>query len=421
MVKLINILKETLTEISIEQLKTQFVDSGKISQEDFNEITNVTPKTAYITWLAKKVADGLIKVEDTYKYKKYFNIFDRRKKEYPLADINQYKTQDDLSQFINKSVEIANKESEDVSQQKGVSKTNKYKEFYIGSVDGFDVYKLPKGRQDLYGASCELGSGTEWCTATGKTKVHFDKYISDGPLFIFIKPGSDEKYQFNYETGSFMDKNDHSILKSGKRNYLNFFKFIKEKEPNYEIPLEIKLRYEPDTLDINYFIKEFGDEVGKFYYELLRTSNILTPEELDIFIASNSFTKQGGLNLYNFNIPLPDNLKLEFLNMDDNKKITTLPKNLKIEKTLRANNSSISSIQSGLEAKSAYFSKTELTTLPNNVKIGTLFLSNSKIERLPRDLQVNQLYIGGTPLSKKYSKEEIKSMLPYVNQIYYLV
>ena len=67
-------------------------------------------------------------------------------------------------------------------------------------------------RDDLYGVSCELGSGTEWCTATGKTRRHFDKYISKGPLFIFIKPGSDEKYQFSYETNSFMDKNDSSIM-----------------------------------------------------------------------------------------------------------------------------------------------------------------------------------------------------------------
>ena len=83
MIKLVNLLKEALTEVSIEQLKTQFVDSGKISQKDFNEITNITPKTAYITWLAKKVADKIIKAEDIYKYKNYFNTFDRRKKEYP--------------------------------------------------------------------------------------------------------------------------------------------------------------------------------------------------------------------------------------------------------------------------------------------------------------------------------------------------
>jgi hypothetical protein len=420
MIKLINLLKETITEISIEQLKTQFVDSGKISQEDFNEITNVTPKTAYITWLAKKVADGIIKVEDIYKYKKYFNIFDRRKKEYLFVDINQYKTPEDLSQFINKSVEIANKESEDISQQKGVSKSDKYAEFKIGTVSGFDVYKLPKGRQDLYGVSCELGSGTEWCTATGKTRVHFNKYISDGPLFIFIKPGSDEKYQFSYETDSFMDKNDRSILNNEKRNFIDFFKFIKEKEPNYEIPIKLKLKYEPDTLDINFFINEFGDKLGKFYYELIYT-DILTPEELNIFISSNSLSKYGGLNLHNFDVTLPDNITLQFLNIEGNKKITTLPKNLKIKQVLGARNSSISSIQSGLEAKVAYLSGTELTTLPNNVKIGTLFLTKSKIERLPSDLEVNQLYIGGTPLANMYSKDEIKKMLPNVKDILYLI
>ena len=75
-----------------------------------------------------------------------------------------------------------------------------------------NVYELPKGRKDLYGVSCKLGSGTEWCTATGKTKSYFNKYISSGPLFIFIKPGSEEKYQFSYENDQFMDKDDTPII-----------------------------------------------------------------------------------------------------------------------------------------------------------------------------------------------------------------
>ena len=112
---------------------------------------------------------------------------------------------------------------------------------------------------------------------------------------------------------------------------------------------------------------------------------------------------------------------MQFLNIEGNKKITTLPKNLKIKHVLEARNSSISSIQSGLEAKVAYLSGTELTTLPNNVKIGTLFLTKSKIERLPSDLEVNQLYIGGTPLANMYSKDEIKKMLPNVKDILYLI
>lgn len=210
---LTTLLKEIITEVSIDQLKTQFVDAGKISSEDFKEITDATGnKSAYATWLAKKVADETIKSEDISKYKKYFSIFDRNKKSYPYSDINQYKTTNDISQFIKTSVEIANKETKDPSQQKGVARSDKYKEFYMGSVDGFDVYELPKGRKDLYGVSCELGSGTEWCTATGKTKSYFNKYISSGPLFIFIKPGSEEKYQFSYEGEQFMDKDDTPII-----------------------------------------------------------------------------------------------------------------------------------------------------------------------------------------------------------------
>ena len=210
---LTTLLKEIITEVSIDQLKTQFVDAGKISSEDFKEIIDATGnKSAYATWLAKKVADKIIKPEDIYKYKKYFLIFDRNKKLYPFPDINQYKTDNDISQFIKISVELVDKEAQDPSQQKGVARSDKYKEFYMGSVDGFDVYELPKGRKDLYGTSCELGSGTEWCTATGKTQEYFNRYISKGPLFIFIKPGSKEKYQFSYEGRQFRDKDDNSII-----------------------------------------------------------------------------------------------------------------------------------------------------------------------------------------------------------------
>jgi hypothetical protein len=206
-------LTKLLLEASLDQLKTQFVDSNKITDSEFTEIIDATGgKSAYATWLTKKVADKVIKAEDIYKYNTYFRVFDRRKREYIFQDLNQYKTVDDISKFITKSVEIANSEQKDPSQQKGVAKTNKYSEFHMGNVDGFDVYKLPKGRTDLYNTSCELGTGTEWCTATGKTDTHFNQYIKDGPLFIFIKPGSDEKYQFSYETNSYMDKDDQSIL-----------------------------------------------------------------------------------------------------------------------------------------------------------------------------------------------------------------
>jgi len=211
--KLTYLLKEVLTEASIEQLQIQFVDSGKINQEDFDQIKDATGgKGAYATWMTKKIADKVLKSEDIYKWKDYFQIFNRRKKEFKSPDINTYKTQADINQFIKKAVEFKDQEKEDPTKKKGVSKTDKFSDLKIGEVDGFDVYEIPKGRKDLYNTSCELGSGTEWCTATGKSSNYFNKYIDEGPLYIFMKPGSDEKYQFHFESGQFMDKDDQSII-----------------------------------------------------------------------------------------------------------------------------------------------------------------------------------------------------------------
>ena len=186
------LLTTLLLEVSLEDLKSHFVDTNKISQEEFDEIINaVGNKSAYATWLAKKVDDKIIKGEDIYKFKKYFSIFSRQKKNYPSSNINSYKTSKDVALFIKTSVDIENTENADPSKQKGVARSDKYQEFYMGSVDGFDVYE---------------------CTATGKTRGRFDNYISKGPLFIFINPGSDEKYQFSYEGDQFMDKYDNSII-----------------------------------------------------------------------------------------------------------------------------------------------------------------------------------------------------------------
>jgi hypothetical protein len=345
MIKLINLLKEALTEVSVEQLKTQFVDSGKISEKDFNEITSITPKTAYITWLAKKVADKIIKAEDIYKFKKYFSVFDRRKKDYPFSDINQYKTYEDVIKFRGTSIKIADQESEDPSQQKGVSKGDKYKEFYLGSVDGFNVYKLPQGRKDLYGVSCELGSGTEWCTATGKTKTHFESYISKGPLFIFIKPGSDSKFQFNYETDSYMEEEDNSILdidwsEEEKKLIYNLFQFIQDKDPQYRVPLKLKLEYGgPDTL---------------------------TPEDLDI---------KGDLSF------------------DNDYNLTTLPDGLKINGDLDISNTNIQDIPNGLKVEGdLWMIWTSVKTLPKDLEIGgELHIQGTPLAKQYTDEQIREM------------------------------
>lgn len=222
-IRLSDLLKEALesrtmrlNEVSMEQLRSQFVDTGKISEEDFQEIEDASNgKSAYATWLITRVlgtkkVPQLIKQEDVYKYKEYLDIFTRNKRDYAIKDINQIKTKQQLDDWLSQTLEIKDREGEDISTAKGINKSDKFAEFKIGEVDGFDVYKIPKGRTDLYGMSCELGSGTEWCTATGNTRNHFDTYIKQDDMYIFVK--GKEKYQFHYASNQFMDKNDSPII-----------------------------------------------------------------------------------------------------------------------------------------------------------------------------------------------------------------
>jgi hypothetical protein len=207
-----------INEVSIQQLETDFVNNGRISKEDFDKILKASNNdSALATWLTARVAGSKsapasINPEDIYKYEEYFDIFKRRKKEYPISDINQIKTPQQIQNFIKKSVDLASQEEQDLSSQKGVSKTEKFKDLKIGDFNNFSVYMIPKGRQDLYPTSCELGSGTEWCTATGKTPSYFNSYINMGPLFIFIDNSDPKnKYQVSFEGEQFMNRYDNSI------------------------------------------------------------------------------------------------------------------------------------------------------------------------------------------------------------------
>jgi hypothetical protein len=211
-------LYEMLSEINLDDIKKKFIEGRVVSKENFDDIMKVTNnKLALAVWMIKRIEQRFIKPEDIYKWEDYFNIFKRRKREFPVKDINQIKTEDQIDDFVNKAVELLDAEK-DPGEKKGVSKEEKYKPLQIGEVNGFKVYKIPStaGLTDeesdkLYGAACDLGSGTQWCTATGNTKSWFDRYAKDGPLYIFIGPGG-EKYQFHYESNQYMDKNDRSIL-----------------------------------------------------------------------------------------------------------------------------------------------------------------------------------------------------------------
>ena len=72
---------QAINEVSIQQLETDFVNTGRISQDDFDKILKASKNdSAFATWLTTRVAGSknapaVIKPEDIYKYEEYLDIF----------------------------------------------------------------------------------------------------------------------------------------------------------------------------------------------------------------------------------------------------------------------------------------------------------------------------------------------------------
>lgn len=232
--KILNILEQIVSEASIEQLQQQFVDTGKITKEVFDEIVKVTKgKGAYATWMIKRVEDGTIKEEDIYKYEDYIEIFDKYKRQFTSPDINAYKDERSIRDFESKAIEIREKNIEQTGGDKenaanlissqGIQELNSVGIKFLGVVDGYQSFEVPqslKGNAQAWKiyrkhlANCsgrDQGAKIEICTMAGQN--HFDRYLSDGPYYVFFNLGDPKSpYQFHYESNQFMDKNDRKVF-----------------------------------------------------------------------------------------------------------------------------------------------------------------------------------------------------------------
>jgi len=121
---------------------------------------------------------------------------------------------------------------------------------------------------------------------------------------------------------------------------------------------------------------------------------------------------------------LPEGLKVGGSLYLSNTRITSLPEGLKVGGSLNLSfTTTINSLPEGLEVGgnlSLYM--TNITTLPEGLKIGGgLNLQYTEINSLPKTLTVGDgLNLIDTPISKKYTKEQLKQMLPNVEGEIYI-
>lgn len=86
-------------------------------------------------------------------------------------------------------------------------------------------------------AACNLGKGTEWCTAAPGLNYYEQYHKPHDPLIIFIsKKDPTQKFQLHFGTRQFMDKDDHEIYNDLLLLY--FFDIIKQ---NNNLPESVKI------------------------------------------------------------------------------------------------------------------------------------------------------------------------------------
>jgi len=238
--KILELVQNLLSEeFHIDKLKEKFVNSGKISDNLFNEIINVSKnKIAYITWLTINVVKKLILDEDVYKFKEYFEIFEKHKQKFIIKDIAQYKTSQDINEFIIKCIEIREKNlrfdnipkesSDNYVSNSGIEKLESVGIKYLGMSDGYQVFEIPnevknnentwKYYRDILGRCSGRKSGESIDICTIASYSAFKKYLNDhsgSSYFIIFNMGDPKSpYQFHFESRQFMDKNDQPLFQS---------------------------------------------------------------------------------------------------------------------------------------------------------------------------------------------------------------
>jgi hypothetical protein len=115
----------------------------------------------------------------------------------------------------------------------------------IGTFDGMEVYRLPKGRTDLYDTYCELSRGTNWCTGPRKSKKEFLAGIEFGDIFLFMSPNPAYKLvPISYGTYPRHHLYDihGNMIESGTDPYeVDLYKFVHSKGFEATMPNDLKL------------------------------------------------------------------------------------------------------------------------------------------------------------------------------------
>jgi len=210
--------EEALIEARIDFLRDKFEEPLQVlGKKDpasarlpnvFNFLAQNDPSKnkQFLQWMINLVIRGLMKIEDAPKAKDYLAVFVKFKNKIPgpQRDINKYKSLPDLFQIVEPMMELTTQ-----------GEVNRELEAQMHSEENIDlVYNSPTMKVVIpknKGASCYFGQNTQWCTAASQSNNMFDYYTKRGPLYIVLIKKENKRFQFHFETHSFMDETDRSV------------------------------------------------------------------------------------------------------------------------------------------------------------------------------------------------------------------
>ena len=220
--RLINIVESALFEYKTDITVQQQGDKLKQAADKVEQNKNLTPvqivqglekmdptnKKNYMMWIIKQYVSGKMRLEDGQRIKTALADYHSAKPQLPQE-------QRDIGKFdLHSLEELVDSFAQDTGVQAKTQEKFQHLDdmeiMYDGPLGLLAVPKTPE-------ASCELGKGTKWCTASRSNNM-FDEYNDDGPLFVFIERPGNDKYQFHFEARQFMDARDRP-LDSEKLNY----------------------------------------------------------------------------------------------------------------------------------------------------------------------------------------------------------
>ena len=207
-------INESVLEEDIEGMKKYYKN---IPDEKFQELIELDPTYkmgsnnagTYGKWILGLANKNNGELDNIGHITDVIKRFDQNKKQLKNKDIMQFKSVEEVDNYLNNDDNY--NELTDRQKLRQTQKNVRNTDVDKDATKVFENSMWEVWVPNTYEASCKLGQGTEWCTATTSTRDYFDSYTDDGKLYININKSTGDKYQFHFESESFMDADDEEI------------------------------------------------------------------------------------------------------------------------------------------------------------------------------------------------------------------